>query len=318
MADIARSAGGACRLLAMGLSMLLACTVLAEEPDGTPFCGNEGVWLQILGGGGPELDDRQGGASYVLFVDNRARLLVDTAPGSSAAFDRAGARLADLDAIVFTHLHADHATELPAYVKGLLFAERDAPLPIIGPDGAGPYPDTVTFVERLLGPEGAFAYLADSLTFRAGPGRKVTPRNVAASGRRPRGGLGSDDVLLSAVPVHHGPVPALAWRADIGDQSVVFTGDFSNRKNLMHEFAKGADALVIHHAVPEGARGEAADLHLTPTEIGRIAAQADVRMVILGHRMNRTRGLESQSRRAIEASYDGSLIFANDLECWGL
>ena len=41
-------------------------------------------------------------------------------------------------------------------------------------------------------------------------------------------------------------------------------------------------------------------------------------MLILGHRMNRTRGRESQSREAIEAHYSGALIFADDLECWGL
>jgi ribonuclease BN (tRNA processing enzyme) len=86
----------------------------------------------------------------------------------------------------------------------------------------------------------------------------------------------------------------------------------------MSEFARDADALVIHHAIPEGTRGEATDLHVTPSQTGRIAAQAGVRMVILGHRMNRTRGLESVTRNAIAAHYDGAIIFANDLECWGL
>ncbi len=34
--------------------------------------------------------------------------------------------------------------------------------------------------------------------------------------------------------------------------------------------------------------------------------------------MNRTRGRETQSREAIEKHYQGSVIFANDMECWGL
>jgi hypothetical protein len=34
--------------------------------------------------------------------------------------------------------------------------------------------------------------------------------------------------------------------------------------------------------------------------------------------MSRTRGVESQSEIAIRKAYDGPLIFANDLECWGL
>jgi ribonuclease BN (tRNA processing enzyme) len=316
MAESHRKAGVA-GLLAL---LLTAMTILghAEEGDATPFCGNQGVWIQILGSGGPELDDGQASASYLMFVDNKARLLVDTAPGSSVGFDKAGGVFADLDAMVFTHLHADHTADFPAYVTGSYFAKRDRLLPVLGPDGRGVYPDTVSFVERLIGPDGAFAYLAGFLTFRSSGGYKLSPRNVPATGRQRQGGMGSANVRLSAVPVHHGEVPALAWRADVGDRSVVFTGDFSNRNNVMPEFAKGADALVIHHALPEGTRGEATELHVTPRQIGQIAAQAGVRMVILGHRMNRTRGLESVSRLAIEEHYDGSLIFANDMECWGL
>ena len=118
--------------------------------------------------------------------------------------------------------------------------------------------------------------------------------------------------------MHHGSVPTLAWRVETQGLSVVFAGDFSNRKNVMAEFAADADALVVSHAEPEHARGEARDRHVTPSQIGRIAEQAAARMVILGHRMNRTRGRESQSREAIEAHYSGALIFADDLECWGL
>lgn len=308
-------------LAAAGLSLYpLLGSAQAAEPwtDPTPYCGEEGVWIQILGAGGPELDDGQGGPSYVVFVDNKALLLVDTAPGASVAFDKAGARFADLEAIVFTHLHADHAGDFPAFVKGSYFAEREALLPVLGPDGADPYPDTETFVERLIGADGAFAYLADFLTFRGSGSYKLSVRNVPASGRRVWSAFRADTIRLSAVPVNHGPVPALAWRVEVADQSIVFTGDFNNQKDLMADFAAGADALVIHHAIPEGTRGAATDLHVTPSQIGDIAERADVRMVILGHRMNRTRGLESISRAAIEESYGGSLIFANDLECWGL
>lgn len=310
--DVVRATTAAAMLLTAALAGA------AEPGDPTPFCGDEGVWIQILGGGGPELDDGQAGASYLVFQDGKARLLVDTAPGSSVGFDKSGGAFADLEAIVFTHLHADHAADFPAFVKGSYFAEREALLPVLGPDGGGPYPDTETFVERLIGENGAFAYLADFLTFRSSGGYKISPRNVPASGRRVWSGFGSEHLRLAAIPVHHGPVPALAWRAEIGGMKIVFTGDFNNLKNHMAEFADGADALVIHHAIPEGTRGAATDLHVTPGQIGDIAAAADVRMVILGHRMNRTRGLESISRQAIEDSYDGPLIFANDLECWGL
>jgi len=41
-------------------------------------------------------------------------------------------------------------------------------------------------------------------------------------------------------------------------------------------------------------------------------------MVVLGHRTNRTKGRESQSRSSIEGHYTDDIIFADDLECWGL
>lgn len=299
------------------LASLISAGALAQPKDPTPFCGDSGVWLQILGGGGPDLNDGQAGASYIVFVDNRARLLVDMAPGASVAFDQAGARLADLEAAVFTQLHADHTADFPAFVTGAADSERKDPLPVLGPEGNDDLPGTVTLVDRLIGAAGAYPYLAENLSFRTG-GFKFSPRDIPSAGQRRTGGLGGDTVDLSAMPVHHGDVPALAWRAEISGKSIVFAGDFNNQKNVMAGFAEGADALVIHHAIPDNARGTSTDLFVTPTQIGRIAADAGVRMVVLGHRTSRTRGLESLSRQAIEAHYQGSLIFANDLECWGL
>ena len=290
----------------------------AQALEKSPYCGDTGVWIQILGAGGPELNDDQAGASYLVWIDNKARLLVDTAPGSSVSFDKSRAVFGDLDAILFTHLHVDHTADFPAFVKGSYFVDRDRPLPVLGPDGNDRYPDTESFVSRLIGPDGAYPYLADFLTYQSSGGYRISPRNVPSTGRRRWARFGNDRFRLSAIPVQHGNVPAIAWRMEVGDQRIVFTGDFNNAKNVIPEFAKNADALVVSHAIPESARGEARELHVVPSQIGRIAAQADVRMVIMGHRMSRTRGRESQSREAIEAHYQGPLIFANDLECWGL
>jgi ribonuclease BN (tRNA processing enzyme) len=276
------------------------------------------VWIQTLGSGGPELDDGRASASYLVWLDDKARLLVDTGPGSSARFDVAGAHFEDLEAIVFTHLHADHASDFPAFIKGSYFADRDYALPVMGPSGNELVPATDDFVERLIGKDGAFSYLADFLTFKSSGGYKVSPRNVPATGRRRWSRFGSQNLRLAAIPVHHGPIPAVAWRAEMGGFSITFTGDFSNEKDVVAKFAKNSDALVVSHAIPETARGEVRALHVIPSQIGRIAAEADARMLILGHRMNRTRGRETQTREAIEANYNGPIVFANELECWGL
>lgn len=295
-----------------------ALPALAANTDSKGnYCGIEGNWIQILGSGGAELNDRRAGVSYIVWMEGKAKLLVDAGPGTAVRFDEAGAKLEDLDAIVFTQMQAAHSSDLIDFIAGAQLGRRDRPLPVYGPDGNDVMPSTSQVVNRLIGPGGAYPLLADFLTYKSG-GFRVKAHNVSASGKRPGTRFTNEHMRLSTVPVNHGPIPALAWRVQLGEQSIVFTGDFNNRKNLIPEFAKGSDALVVSHTIPEVARGAARDLHLLPSQIGRIAKQAGVRMVILGQRMNRTRGRESQTREAIELNYTGPLLYANELECWGL
>ncbi len=283
-----------------------------------PPCGEEGVWIQILGAGGPELDDTRAAASYVVWLDNRARLLVDTSPGASVGFDKIGARFEDLDAIVLTHLHADQSADFPSFIHGSQYLQRSRPLTVLGPEGEGAFPDTKTFVNRMIGPNGAFPHLADTLARKPTSGYRLRVWNVPAKGRKRWAGFGSDHLRLAAIPVHHGGVPSLAWRVEIAERSIVFAGDFSNRKDLIAGFAEGTDALIVSHAIPETARHAAREHFAVPSKLGEVAARARARMLILGRRTNRTRGQESQSIEAIEKAFAGPIIFADDLECWGL
>jgi ribonuclease BN (tRNA processing enzyme) len=74
--------------------------------------------------------------------------------------------------------------------------------------------------------------------------------------------------------------------------------------------------LVAHHAIPEGAEGIARKLHMPPSEIGRVAAEAKVGTLILSHRMKRTLGLEARSLELIRRSYRGPVTFAEDMACF--
>jgi ribonuclease BN (tRNA processing enzyme) len=173
------------------------------------------------------------------------------------------------------------------------------------------------FLERALGRDGLYPELAGALERGTGSYR-LTAMDVPATGSRRWSKFGSETVALAAIPVHHGTTPAIAWRVQTRGLSVTFAGDFDNEGNLMQSFARDTDALVVSHAVGEGARGALADAYASPTQIARIAAESRARMVILGHRMQRTRGVESQTEATIRRRYTNALIFANDLECWGL
>ena len=283
------------------------------------YCGEKGVWIQILGAGGSELNDKQASSSYLIWLNNSAKVLIDTGPGSSVAFDKSGADFEDLEVIVYTQLRADHSSDLPAFIIGSYGLTRTRPLTIFGPSSSKQkFPGLAAFVERLIGPSGAFPKLADSLTFKSASGYKIRPREVPSTGNRVWARFGTQELRLSSMPVSHSDIPTIAWRVDVEGYSLVFTGDFNNQKNQISKFAKGADALIVTHAIPEISRGKLRDKHVLPSQIGRIAQQANARMVILGHRTNRTKGRESQSRQSIEKHYQEDIIFADDMECWGL
>lgn len=285
-----------------------------------PNCQGPGVYLQVLGSGGPELTDKRASSGYLIWHDGRARILVDMGPGSLLRFEESGARIEDLDMVLLTHLHVDHSADLPALVKASFFTDRNRDLPVYGPTGNYLMPDTVAFVEALFSEStGAYRYLAGYLT--GAEVFRVLPHNISAKLTQdvPVQQVSEGQVYkVTAVPVHHGPVPALAWRVDIDGHSLAFSGDMNGFGHTLPGLAAGVDVLVAHHAVPQGAVGAAHDLHMTPAEIGEIAAEAKVKQLVLSHRMNRTLGRESESQRVIRKRYAGPIAFAEDGQCFPL
>ena len=89
----------------------------------------------VLGSGVPELTDQRSGRGHLLREGDRARFLIDFGPGTSQTFERVRAQIADLHAVLFTHLHVDHTNDLPALVKASFFSTRSRDLPIYGPSG---------------------------------------------------------------------------------------------------------------------------------------------------------------------------------------
>jgi len=279
-------------------------------------CNDEGVWLQVLGSGGPEIDDGRASSGYLVWQDGKARVLVDLGSGSLARFEQSGASLNDLDVILLTHLHADHSNDLPALIKSSFFTRRDRDLSLYGPTGNKLMPSVTGFVQNLLGQDGAFRYLNDFLD--GSKPYRLLPSDIDVSLKEITRVSKNDGFQVSAIPVNHGPIPAIAWRIDIDGKSVVFSGDMSNKKASLWRLAKQADILVAHHAIAEKANPVARNLHMPPSEIGRIAAKASVKQLVLSHRMKRTFGKEDETLSIIRKKYSGPVKFADDLQCFNL
>ncbi len=291
------------------------CLAAADSRAASQPCRGAGVWLQVLGSGGPELDDQRASSAYLVWQDGRARILVDMGPGSMLRYEQSGARIEDLEVVLLTHLHVDHSADLPALIKAAFFTDRTLDLPIYGPTGNTRIPDTVAFVQSLFAaPAGTYRYLSGYLTgeetFR------LLPHNVTTEGSAVQTVVEGKGFNIAAVPVHHGSIPALAWRIDIGGRALAFSGDMNGDKHTLPLLAAGVDVLVAHNAIPEDEKGTARNLHMPPSVIGEIAAEARVRQLVLSHRMKRTLGREAESKREIRKHYTGPLAFAEDGQCF--
>ncbi|MCP5184307.1 MAG: hypothetical protein H6993_10110 [Pseudomonadales bacterium] len=300
------------------VSLLLAiCGATHAAGKQAKQCGEAGVWVEILGAGSGELTQDFNAPSYLVWVDDRARVLVDAGDGSTGNFVRAGGRFEDLDAVVFTTLEPHVTSALPAYIAGSLGTPRDRTLPLFGPEGNAGHAGMTEMVQRLFGEGGVYPSLGWLFTTRSASGYRVTATDIPVNGNRRWARFGSDRLRLSAIPMDHGDTPSLAWRVDAGEISIVFAGPFVHAKQQLVEFAKGADALVVTHAIREITRGDLRDAYAPPSKLGEVAAEAGVRTLVLGARADRTRGRETESREAITGHFDKYLIFANDMECWG-
>lgn len=269
------------------------------------------VMLQVLGSGGPEMNDKRASASYLIWIDGKSRILVDFGGGASLRFEESGAKVEELEVVLLTHLHIDHTSDLPALLKAGFFTAEKKELPIYGPYGNALMPDTESFIYRLFEDgKGAWQYMGDHLDGRAD--FQIKPHTIDYT-KEPVILFNENNVSVEAVSVHHGDIPAIAYRINIAGKSITFSGDMNGELHTLELLAKETDILVMHNAVPQDAAGVAAALHMTPGIIGEIALKANPKTVILSHRMKRTGDKELETISEIRKNYKGKVKFADDL-----
>ncbi|MDH5184499.1 MAG: MBL fold metallo-hydrolase [Gammaproteobacteria bacterium] len=294
------------------MALLMSMFIVQQSAYAT--CKKDGVWLQVLGSGGPEIDDGRASSSYLIWHNGKARILIDAGSGSALQFEKSDARLNDLDLILLSHMHVDHSNDLPAIIKASYFSNRNRDLNVYGPTANDLMPSMTGFVNKLFSKNGAYPYLSDYLDDTEN--YRIIAHDIDASKKSEMLVRNDDLYKISAVAVHHGPIPSLAWRVEIDGQSLLFSGDMTNQYNTLATLAKSANLLVAHHAIAEQAGRVSRNLHMPPSVIGKIAAQAQVKTLVLSHRMNRIQGKEGESLMQIRRSYSGPVQFADDLECF--
>jgi ribonuclease BN (tRNA processing enzyme) len=262
----------------------------------------KGSSLVMLGTqGGPSVNLSRGETASAVVVDGQP-YLVDCGYGTLRALVQAGIRFADIGAVFVTHLHDDHTADVAALLTHKWTGGSNNPRPTVvyGPFGS-----------RAM-VEGAIAFFKGNTEIRiVDEGRTVRPESVFSgqdlSAPKVTEVFRDSRVTVKAVENAHFPERAkekmpyrsLAYRFDMADRSMVFSGDTAYSTGLI-ELARGADILVCEAMTMAArrqfeatvARGPAntesisrhvLETHTSTEEVGRMAAEAKVKTVVLYH-----------------------------------
>jgi len=290
-------------------------------------CGSSApLQLQILGSGGQDLNAGRAAASVLLWIHGRPRILIDTGPGAALRFVQAGASMADVDLILFTHLRAERSADLPALMQLASPATRTRALPIYGPMGNRTMPSTVTFVRALFDPKrGAWRHLGDLLSPLSRTAYKLEPHDLQALPPK----LGApreshDEILLAvenetmriaALPVTYGSTPTLIWRVETQGKRIVVSGGAHTGSNTMERMAQAADLLVMPFTAWEDTQAAKRSTESLLPAFARFAKTTGAKQLILAPRMHTTLGREEELTTLVRRQYAGAVTLANDMDC---
>jgi ribonuclease BN (tRNA processing enzyme) len=232
--------------------------------------------------GGPTPSRFRAPASNLLIVDGEP-YVVDCPDGVAGRLVQAGVDLSKLANIFITHHHSDHVAGLGALLVLAWGSDLRTPVTVHGPP-----PMQRTLAAQLE----ANAYDIEARIREEGR-PPLVPLVSAREHDAAATILETLKVRVRCVAADHYTVPDLAYRFDTPDRSFVFSGDTRPNDRLI-ELARGADVLVhevmLLSALQDIATGNAPSLmdhlmrsHTTTEELGRVAAAAGVRTVVLSH-----------------------------------
>jgi len=267
--------------------------------------------LTLLGTGCPQVDTTRLGPASLVRHDG-CSFLVDCGSGVTQRLVGADSDGADLDAVLLTHLHSDHIVDLFQLILSSWHQGRDRPQRIFGPPGTRRYCDDMMTLWR---PE-----LEQRIAWEQRPSTAALELDVTEF----QAGVVLDEqgMRISAVEVLHHPIRhAYGFVFQAAGLKLVFSGDTAYCPALI-EAARGADVLVhecyIHGLMPidarrtsQGAKNVAA-YHTPSGEVGKIAAQAGVRCLVLNHFVPVSFD-KSAVLAEIRCDYDGPIVLGEDL-----
>ncbi len=195
-----------------------------------------------------------------------------------------------IEHIFISHLHVDHVSDIFPLIQSLWLSGYDKTLNIYAP----------SIMQKIIEVTNeVFPYLSDKIKFKyhqLEPGFQVKTKNW--------------NVLT--FPVDHGDFEAYGFHIEAEGKRVVYSGDTAPSKEVV-KAAKGADLLIHECSFPDRLK-EIATTHTTPSDLGRLATEAEVKTLVIMHLYPELDEELGDALRSIRASFSGKIIVPRDTQ----
>lgn len=242
----------------------------------------------IILGSGTCVPSLKRGSSGLVLVTERAKILIDSGPGTLRRMLEAEFTYHDMDLLLYTHTHPDHVADLVP----LLFATKYSDLPR--------QRDLLC-----LGGPGFKRYFSK---IRRAYGSWVDPESyhftIKELSRRP---IIFQDLKIFAKSMSHLP-ESVGYRFEFKEgRSMAISGDTDYCENIV-DLASEVDLLILECSFPNGRKKEG---HLTPSLAGRIALESRCKRLLLTHFYPVCD--QTDILKEVREIYSGEIILGEDL-----
>lgn len=230
-----------------------------------------------------------GGATSGLLVREEGfSMWIDAGTGTMANLQH-HIGLFDVGAVMISHSHPDHVSDLYAYLMARLFSPEHPPkIPIyLAPNVAERF-------NPLLTDDSADMRLAEAFDVFV-----VEPGEVLQAG----------PFKLSTAPMRH-TVPTIGVRIETDGRSMAYSADTGPTEELVR-MARDVDLLVAEASYQESGE-DLPPIHLSAREAGEAAAEAGAGKLILTHIRPYLDG--ERSREEADRAFGGDVVLGRDNE----
>jgi ribonuclease BN (tRNA processing enzyme) len=268
-----------------------------------------------------------------LLIVNDTLYVVDAGDGVTRRIAKAGFNVRDVGTIFITHHHDDHAAGLGTLMSAAWDNQRTKPINVYGP------PRTEDLVKA------AVQYFTISAEIRIADGGRTIPIEQLFFGHDVGPGVIYQDANIKVTAIenthfafHKGPAAgkhkSYSYRFDTPGRVIVFTSDTGPFDGLA-ELANGADLLVseansIEQRMQDLMRSgqwqvmtaeeqtrikrQMAEGHLSTEDVGKLAARAAVKAVVLSHLTWKADDDYSTWADEVKKHFSGPVLIAKDLK----